>query len=398
MHKTVRLALLGLFVSLSCGGLSAVVAQGVDESQLCVGNYQSEKQGAEQLARFAQTYSNRAQWETRAQGIREAILRGTGLLPLPERCPLKPIVHSERRHEGYRVENVAFESLPGVFVTGNLYRPTAGVGPFAAVLCTHGHWNSPDDYGRFRPDMQKRCATFARMGAVVLAIDMVGYGDWANAGWQHKIPGVLKLQLWNCIRALDFLTSLKEVDPKRIAVTGASGGGTQAFLLTAVDDRIAVSIPVAMVSSYFFGGCLCESGMPVHKSRTHETNNAEIAALAAPRPQLIISDGGDWSKNCPLVEYPYIRNVYRLYGVEDRVANLHLPDEGHDYGWSKRVGAYKFLARHLGLSLADVIDRDGRIDEGPVVIEPKESLYVFGGDHPRPAHAVGPDTDLPWSW
>ena len=138
--------------------------------------------------------------------------------------------------------------------------------------------------------------------------------------------------------------------------------------------------------------------MPIHKSRMHETNNTDIAALAAPRPQLIISNGKDWTKNVPEVEFPYIRNVYRLWGAEDRVENLHLPNEGHDYGWSKRVGAYTFLARHLGLSLANVIDRDGRINEDSVVIEEKDKLYVFGLAHPRPARAVGPDDGLPWAW
>ena len=127
-----------------------------DKPQLCQGNYQTEEQAKEQLARFAKTYSTQAEWQQRAQRIREGILRGAELWPLPKKCPLNPIIHSKRVYDGYCVENVAIESLPGVFVTGSLYSPTKGSGPFPAVLCPHGHWSKPDDYGRFRPDMQKR--------------------------------------------------------------------------------------------------------------------------------------------------------------------------------------------------------------------------------------------------
>lgn len=381
-----------IVVLLLCSAQAAV-----EEPQLCVGDYQTEEQAKEQLARFAATYSTKAQWQQRAQRIREGILRGAELIPLPKKCPLNPLIHSKREHDGYSVENAAFESLPGVFVTGNLYRPTKGTGPFAGVLCPHGHWSNPNDYGRFRTDMQKRCATFARMGAIVFAYDMVGYGDWANAGWDHHHPKVLKLQLWNSIRAVDFLTSMKDVDPKRIAITGASGGGTQSFMLTAVDDRVAVSIPVVMVSAHFFGGCVCESGMPIHKTKGYETSNVEIAAAAAPRPLLLLSNGKDWTRNTANVEYPYIRNVYQLFGAGAKVEYLHLPQEGHDYGRSKRVGAYKFLSKHLGLSLADVLDANGTIDEDSIVIEPKDSLYVFDAKHPRPLRAVDPNApELPW--
>lgn len=396
--KSLTVSVVVVSLSWSVQAAAPAPSNAEEKSLLCVGNYQTEEQAKQQLARFAQTYSNASEWQQRAQRIREGILQGAELAPLPKKCPLNPIVHSKREYQGYSVENVAFECLPGVFVTGSLYRPTKGTGPFPAILCPHGHWSKPEDYGRFRPDMQKRCATFARMGAVVFAYDMVGYGDWANAGWEHTCSKVFKLQLWDSIRAVDYLTSRPDVDPKRIAVTGASGGGTQSFMLAAVDDRIAVSVPVVMVSAHFFGGCVCESGMPVHKSKTHETSNVEIAAVAAPRPMLLVSDGQDWTKNTPQVEYPYIRNVYQLFGAADKVEYAHLPNEGHDYGLSKRLPVYKFLAKHLGLSLTAVQDANGNIDESPVVIEEKAKLYVFNQDHPRPANAVGPKGELPWNW
>ncbi len=375
---------LGMLLSLVC---SASFAQTADKPQLCQGEYQTPEQGKEQLARFAATYKNADEWKARAATIREGILRGAELWPLPEKTPLNAIVRPKRTYAGYTVENVAFESFPGIFVTGSLYRPTEGKGPMPGILCSHGHWSDEKDYGRYRPDMQKRCAVMAKMGAVVFAYDMVGYGQMREIGWTHNAPKIFRQQLWNSIRGVDFLLTLPDVDPKRIAITGASGGGTQSFMLTAVDDRVAVSIPVVMVSAHFFGGCNCESGMPVHKSKMHETNNTDIAAMAAPRPMLVISDGADWTKNMPNIEMPYLRNVYRLFGAESKVENLHLQDEGHDYGLSKRLGAYAFLAKHFGMSLDKVLGEGGKVDESFVVIEPLKQLYVFDDSCPIPASA-----------
>ncbi len=179
--------------------------------------------------------------------IRKGLREGMNLPAKPKFAPLKPIRHSLRNMDGYTVENVAFESLPGLFVTGNLYRPLNSSGKSAGILCPHGH--APKLDARFLEQAQQRCATLARMGAVVFIYDMLGYGDSKQC--DHKIIKALTLQTLNGIRSLDFLTSLPEVDKTRIGVSGESGGGTQTFLLTALDSRVNVSVPVVMVSSYF---------------------------------------------------------------------------------------------------------------------------------------------------
>lgn len=356
--------------------------QSINPNLLCQGNYFTEAEGKAALSQFAATYHDQKSWEKRAERIRRGIIEGANLAALPNNTPLKPIIHSKRTYDGYTVENVAFESLPGYFVTGNLYRPTQPQKSYAAILAPHGHGTNP----RFQEYVQKRCATLARMGAVVLAYDMAGMGESDQN--THKFPQAVTLLSRNSLRAVDFLLTLPGVDPKRIGVTGESGGGTQTFLLTALDKRIAVSVPVVMVSAHFFGGCTCESGMPIHKSADHQTSNVEIAALAAPRPMLLISDGKDWTKNTPEVEYPYIRNIYSYYKKENLVQNVHLPNEGHDYGINKRKAAYQFLAKHLGLSLKPVTNAAGEIDESFVKVEPEATLRVFNAQHPRPTYAV----------
>ena len=364
------------------------------EGELCQGYYQTEEQAKKQLDEFGQSFRTLSQWKKRAERIRRGILAGAGLPPPSKKGPLKPIFHSKRVYRGYSVENVAFESLTGFFVTGNLYRPSSTAGKKAGILCPHGHFTPVDRGGRFRPDQQIRCANLAQMGALVFSYDMVGWGDSIQT--THDFPKVLALQLWNSIRAVDFLLSLEEVDPKRIDITGASGGGTQTFLLAAVDERIAVSVPVVMVSAHFFGGCNCESGMPIHRGPLHTTNNAEIAALTAPRTQLIISCGQDWTKNTPSVEFPYLQKIYHLFDSQDRVKNIHFLEEGHDYGPSKRSCMYEFFAEHLGLSLEALQNRDRpfSLDESQAVVEKTELMRVFDESHPRPSHSLRSDEDI----
>jgi len=357
---------------------------------LCRGHYHSEAEAVRQLERMAATYSNLKEWKSRAQKIRRQILVGAQLHPLPQRTPLKPVIHSKRTYAGYTVESAAIEARPGFYVYGSLYRPLDKQGPFPGILCPHGHARGPKG-GRYRPDQQHRCATLARMGAVVLSYDMIGFGDSLLLGWDHRHKQALTLQTWSSIRAVDFLQSLPDVDDARIGVTGCSGGGTQTFLLTAIDDRVRVAVPVVMVSAHFFGGCHCESGMPIHKTAELETNNAEIAALAAPRPMLLVSVGGDWTKNTPRVELPYIQGVYKLFDQQTKVGNSHFPEEGHGYQLSKRQAMYPFMVKHLGLNPAGIRDeKTGHFDESGTVLETPEQMRVFDAQHPLPDHALKP--------
>ncbi|REA57539.1 acetylxylan esterase [Dyadobacter luteus] len=356
--------------------------------ELCQGKYFTEEQGKAFLESHPAT--TKAAWEARSVAIKNQIVKGMQLENLPAQPASAPIIHSKRAMDGYTIENVAFQSVEGIYVTGNLYRPLKKQKSYAAVLCPHGHGENP--HGRFREQTQKRCATLARMGAIVFVWDMVGQGDSRQC--EHKMPKALKLQTINAIRALDFISSLPEVDKQRIAVTGESGGGTQTFLLTALDDRVKVSVPTVMVSSYFFGGCVCESGMPIHKNGAHQTNNVEIAALAVPRPMLLISDGDDWTKHTPEVEFPHITSIYKLYGKADQVQNVHLPDEKHDYGPSKRQAMYAFLAKQLKLDLKSVINASGKVDETASRLLDQKELEVFNAQHPRPGNAVMGDAKI----
>lgn len=354
------------------------------------------EEGKRHLDQLLASYPAVQDWEKRKAELRICFFEQLRLSPLPRKTPLNPVYTSKRVMDGYMVENVAIETLPGVFLCGSLYRPSKGKGPYAAILSPHGHFYATDlnEYGRYRPDQQYRCATLARMGAVVFSYEMFAWGEsLLQMEKAVHITGLaMTMQTLNSIRVLDFLTSLPYVDSKRIGVTGASGGGTQSFLITALDDRIAVSVPVVMVSSSFFGGCPCESGLPIHSCSDQGTNNAEIAAMASPRPMLVVSETSDWTQTVPAIEYPYLKKVYSLYGKPENVDNVHIENEEHNYGITKRLAMYNFMALHLGLNINAVKDKSGRVDESGCTIEKYDAMLVFGKEGKIPANAVkGPD-------
>jgi dienelactone hydrolase len=304
---------------------------------------------------------SRSEWEQRAQNIREQVLVSCGLWPLPEKTSLNTKVFGRLERDGYSVEKVYFQSYPGFYVGGNLYRPVGkGNGPFPGVLNPHGHWakgrleDSPDG------SSAARCINFAKQGMVAFAWDMVGYNDTQFAHPEGE-PGYkthrhfandptnqlwsisqMGLQTWNCIRALDFLLSLPDVDPKRVACTGESGGGTQTFMLGAVEDRLAVQAPIVMVSHSMQGGCSCENvaGLRVNYS------NMEIAAQPAPRPQLLVAATGDWTRATLEVEGPALEKIYRLFNAPDHLRSVRF-DFNHNYNRTSREAVYEWFDRWL---------------------------------------------------
>ncbi|HNV02127.1 MAG TPA: hypothetical protein PLE61_01720 [Vicinamibacterales bacterium] len=331
-------------------------------------------------------FTSRADWEARAAYLREHVLASAGLLPMPPKTPLNPVVFDETTHDGYSVSKVYFESLPGFYVTGNLYKP-AGEGPFPAVLSPHGHWA----YGRLENSatgsLPGRGINLARLGMVVFMPDMVGYNDSRQlphtfGGKRESLWGLslAGLQLWNNIRGLDFLQSLPYVRKDALGATGASGGGSQTFLLAAVDERVAVSVPVNMISLHMQGGCLCEN-MPGLRL---DTTNVEIAAAIAPRPLLMVSATGDWTRDTLEKEYPAVRAIYALLGAEDRVSAVRFTAE-HNYNKDSREAMYAWMARWLQGAPAQP-----RLEERAFSVDRLQDLLVFHG-RALPEGALTPD-------
>ncbi len=359
-----------------------------------------------------------AEWEKRADYVRRQILVSQGLWPMPTKGPLNAVIHGRIDRPEYTVEKVYFESSPGFFVTGNLYRPKNPKGKVPAVMFGHGHWQDArlleetpeklrqeiatgqerfEQGGRSR--FQSMCVQLARMGCVVWQWDMLSDSDSrqlsreivhrfarqrpemnTTTDWglyspqaEARLQSIMGLQTWNSIRSLDFLLTLPEVDPERTAITGASGGGTQAMLLAAIDPRIKLSFPAVMVSTAMQGGCTCENASLLRV----DTGNIEFAALFAPRPQGM-STANDWTKEMSTKGFPDLKDHYAMLGAPNNVMlhrGEHFP---HNYNAVSRSGFYTWLNRHFRLGAKEpVIERD---------YEPltREQLTVWDEAHPAP--------------
>lgn len=327
-------------------------------------------------------FATRQAWEQHAAWLRREMAVSLALAPAPARPPLEPHVFGKWTGEGYTCEKVFFETLPGFHVTGNLFRPDRRTGKMPVVLCPHGHW--PDGRLHDRDPLGSviaRCIGLARMGALVFSQDMVGYND--SCQLPHRdFPAdasfgmsMMALQTWNSIRLLDFLLDLPGADAARVGVTGASGGGTQTFILCGVDERPTVSAPIVMVSYSMQGGCLCENAPLLRVGAT----SVDIARLFAPKPMFLGSCTRDWTQNTPALEFPAIRDIYALYGAARRLRNVHV-DAEHNYNLEMREHVYGFFNRFLF----------GRKSQAPIkepyVPRPshRERMVFWGRERPEP--------------
>jgi len=368
--------------------------------------------------------SSPGEWEQRAQQVRRQMLVSLGLWPLPTRTPLTPVIHGKIDREDYSVEKVFFESVPGFFVTGNFYRPKGRTGKLPGVLCPHGHWNNGRFYDqgeegvkreivqgaeRFenggRSPLQARCVQLARMGCVVFHYDMLGYADsiqipmsiahgfakqrpemnttenWGLFSPQAEahLQSVMGLQTWNSMRALDFLLALPDVDAERLGCTGASGGGTQTFILSALDPRVKVAFPAVMVSTAMQGGCTCENACLLRV----DTGNVEFAGLFAPKP-LGMTSADDWTREMAAKGFPELQKLYKMLGAPEAVSLKRGEHFGHNYNYVSRAALYSWFNKHLKLGYKEpVVEQDyPRLTQ--------EEMSVWDAQHPAPK-AADPD-------
>ena len=343
-----------------------------------------EQEGKMMLDWLSTLYHNKAEWEARRDTLRREVRQRLELDAFLDSCVVvkdkkghaeRPVILSKvRRHDGYTTQNICIELTPGQHLFGTIYAPYGlkkkekiKNKKNALIVCPDGHWPM-----RYRKDEQQRLGTLARMGAVCVDFDLYGWGESeqeVGAEAHHTSRAHVYQAACGYILLDWMLTHRKDIDHQRVGVMGGSGGGTHTVLLSLLDERVTASAPVVHLASHFDGGCPCESGKPVQLS-AGGTCEAELAAVMAPKPMLIVSDGGDWTCSVPTLEFPYLQRIYGFYGAQNQVRNVHLPNDRHDFNEHKRQAVYDFFIDVFGL------DRT-MLDEEKVTIEPDGDLKTL---------------------
>ena len=331
-----------------------------------------EDEGRMMLDYLSSLYNNKVEWELRRDSLRREVRQRLELDAFLDSCVLgKAQLSKIRKHDGYTTQNICIELTPGQHLFGTIYAPYGlnkkekiNNKKHALIVCPDGHWPM-----RYRKDEQQRLGTLARMGAVCVDFDLYGWGESEKevGAEAHHTSRAHVYQAACGYVLLDYmLKSRKDIDPERVGVMGGSGGGTHTVLLSLLDERVTASAPVVHLASHFDGGCPCESGKPVQLAGGG-TCEPELAAIMAPKPMLVVSDGGDWTSSVPTLEFPFLQRIYGFYDAKDKVRNVHLPNERHDFNENKRQAVYDFFIDVFGL------DRQ-MLDESKITIEPDEML------------------------
>ena len=301
-----------------------------------------------------------AEWERTRKEIVNNLRFASSIDLLKHDSPLNAKIFGAAEYDGFVVEKAVFESLPGFYVTGNIFRPKDTSKKYPVILNPHGHWQ----HGRFETKdlarLPQRCANFAMRGMVAFIYDMIGYNDSSQLPHGDFRPeyedwnfGRFSLQLNNSLKAIDFVSSLPYVDAERIGCTGCSGGGTQTYFITALDERIRAAAPVNMASTRMQGGCICENTAFL---RT-EFNNIDYTMAAAPRPLFMSASDGDWTVTSETVEFPAVKRIYDMYGATEMYEHFY-QSAPHCYNLPIRERVYSFFCRRFGI----VDPFDGEID------------------------------------
>jgi dienelactone hydrolase len=332
-------------------------------------------------------------WESRLSTVRDGLRHSFGRVP-ESACPLEPELLGTLRRDGYVIERLTLQSRPGVRVTANLYRPADESRRYPGVLCVHGHW----PWARIDPVVQTRCIGLAKLGYVCLCVDAFGAGERAERPgpgtyhggllgaslWPAGVP-LLGLQVYDNRRAVDYLVSRPEVDPGKLAITGASGGGNQSLYAGATDERLTAVVPVCGIGTYdsylATACCVCEVNA---RGLTYATTG-DLLAMIAPRALLVVSatrDAPQFSASEAARSVAHARERFRLLGREDALRQVAI-ESGHDYNRPMREAMYGWLERWL----------KGRGDGGPVTepeirTEDPNDLRCYPDGKSRPVSIV----------
>lgn len=327
-------------------------------------------------------------WQKTRADLRDLLLKAWGGFPA-EACPLGARHLGEFKRDGYRVEKIVFQTMPGVWMTANAYVPDGKPDQtFPAVLCVHGHWAG----AKQDPVVQSRCIGLAKLGFFVLCVDAFGAGERAIGKALGEYHGEMTgasllllgrplsgIQVYENMRAVDYLQSRPEVDPDRLGVTGASGGGNQSMYAGAYDERFRCVVPTCSVGNYqaYLSAACCMCEVVPGILQRHEEGH--VLGLAANRGLMVTSatqDAFQFSVDQARISISRAREIAALTSTEGPSAVKHtIIESPHHYNQPMREAMYGWMTRHLKG------EGDGSpIPEPEIIPEEPESLRCFPGD------------------